>query len=52
MWHLFDTESIESLLLTAHPDGQRSPQTQMPGRSPLTAPRLNRRCLEPPDRLA
>lgn len=37
VWHLFDTESLESLLLTAHPDWQCAPQHLNLGRSLLTA---------------
>ena len=37
VWHLFDAESLESLLLTAHPDWQCSPEHLNLGRSLLTA---------------
>ncbi|MBE9139580.1 hypothetical protein IQ254_20665 [Nodosilinea sp. LEGE 07088] len=37
VWHLFDAESLESLLLTAHPDWQCAPQHLNLGRSLLTA---------------
>lgn len=37
VWHLFDRESLESLLMTAHPDWQCAPQHLMLGRSLLTA---------------
>lgn len=34
-WHLFDYETIEALLLTAHPDWQCSPQDMALGRDLL-----------------
>lgn len=34
-WHLFDYETIESLLLTSHPDWQCSPQDMALGRDLL-----------------
>jgi hypothetical protein len=34
-WHLFDRESLESLLMTAHPDWQCAPQHLSLGRSLL-----------------
>jgi hypothetical protein len=37
VWHLFDYESLESLLMTAHPDWQCAPNHLMLGRSLLTA---------------
>jgi hypothetical protein len=37
VWHLFDAESLESLLLTAHPDWQCAPEHLNLGRSLLTA---------------
>ncbi len=37
VWHLFDQESLESLLLTAHPDWQCAPEHLNLGRSLLTA---------------
>lgn len=37
VWHLFDREALESLLMTAHPDWQCAPQHLMLGRSILTA---------------
>jgi hypothetical protein len=36
VWHLFDRESLESLLLTAHPDWQCAPEHLTLGRSLLT----------------
>lgn len=36
VWHLFDRESLESLLLTAHPDWQCAPDHLSLGRSLLT----------------
>lgn len=36
VWHLFDYESIESLLMTAHPDWQCAPQHLALGRSLLS----------------
>jgi hypothetical protein len=36
VWHLFDRESLESLLLTAHPDWQCAPEHLNLGRSLLT----------------
>ncbi|TVP68377.1 MAG: hypothetical protein EA342_06100 [Leptolyngbya sp. LCM1.Bin17] len=36
VWHLFDRESMESLLLTAHPDWQCAPQHLSLGRSLLS----------------
>ncbi len=36
VWHLFDRESLESLLLTAHPDWQCAPEHLNLGRSILT----------------
>lgn len=37
LWHLFDSEALESLLLTAHPDWQCAPEHLNLGRSLLTA---------------
>lgn len=37
VWHLFDAESLESLLFTAHPDWQCAPEHLNLGRSLLTA---------------
>jgi hypothetical protein len=37
VWHLFDAETLESLLLTAHPDWQCAPNHLNLGRSLLTA---------------
>ncbi|MFQ4137162.1 hypothetical protein PGN35_012675 [Nodosilinea sp. PGN35] len=37
VWHLFDGESLESLLLTAHPDWQCAPEHLNLGRMLLTA---------------
>ncbi|PSR16532.1 hypothetical protein C8255_17320 [filamentous cyanobacterium CCP3] len=37
VWHLFDAEALESLLLTAHPDWQCAPEHLNLGRSLLTA---------------
>jgi hypothetical protein len=37
VWHLFDRESLESLLMTAHPDWQCAPQHLRLGQSVLTA---------------
>ncbi|WOD41490.1 hypothetical protein [Nodosilinea sp. E11] len=37
VWHLFDAESLESLLLTAHPDWQSAPEHLNLGRSLITA---------------
>ncbi|MEB3288644.1 MAG: hypothetical protein VKI82_01945 [Leptolyngbya sp.] len=37
LWHLFDRESLESLLMTAHPDWQCAPQHLRLGQSVLTA---------------
>ncbi len=37
VWHLFDAESLESLLLTAHPDWQCAREHLNLGRALLTA---------------
>lgn len=37
VWHLFDRESLESLLMTAHPDWQCAPQHLRLGQWVLTA---------------
>ena len=37
VWHLFDEESIDSLLMTAHPDWQCSQKDLLLGRSQLEA---------------
>ncbi|WP_017298118.1 hypothetical protein [Nodosilinea nodulosa] len=37
VWHLFDAESLESLLLTAHPSWRCAPEHLNLGRSLLTA---------------
>lgn len=37
VWHLFDAESLEALLLTAHPDWQCAAEHLNLGRSLLTA---------------
>lgn len=37
VWHLFDRESLEALLMTAHPDWQCAPQHVQLGASLLTA---------------
>ncbi|MEY3297736.1 MAG: hypothetical protein RLZZ597_996 [Cyanobacteriota bacterium] len=37
VWHLFDRESLESLLMTAHPDWQCAPQHLRLGQAVLTA---------------
>lgn len=37
VWHLFDHESLDSLLMSAHPDWQCSPKDLLLGRSQLEA---------------
>jgi len=36
VWHLFDYESLESLLMTAHPDWRCAPEHLALGRSLLS----------------